>query len=68
LDNQTFTLGDRVVYVSDTGIVPLGFKGTIVALSEKIIDVLFDKPFLGGTTLNGRYIKKKEKKSNRHLK
>ncbi|KAG0744718.1 hypothetical protein G6F57_009444 [Rhizopus arrhizus] len=54
LDNQTFTLGDRVVYVSDTGIVPLGLKGTIVALSEKIIDVLFDKPFLGGTTLNGR--------------
>ncbi|KAI9256901.1 exoribonuclease 1 [Sporodiniella umbellata] len=53
LENQAFNLGDRVVYATDTGIVPLGLKGTVVSYSQKVIDVVFDKPFLGGTTLDG---------------
>ncbi|CAO3677979.1 unnamed protein product [Rhizopus stolonifer] len=54
LENQAFNLGDRVVYATNTGIVPLGLKGTVVGFSDKVIDIVFDKPFLGGTNLDGR--------------
>lgn len=54
LINQSFALGDRVIYVTDTGSVPLGLKGTVVGVLDKVIDVVFDATFLGGTTLGGR--------------
>ncbi|CAO3701777.1 unnamed protein product [Rhizopus microsporus] len=54
LINQSFALGDRVIYVTDTGAVPLGLKGTVVGVLDKVIDVVFDATFLGGTTLGGR--------------
>lgn len=56
LQAQTFKLGDRVVYAVDSGPVPLGNKGTVVGVQEKVIDVVFDTPFMAGKNLNGRYV------------
>lgn len=50
---QIFALGDRVVNVLDFGSVPLAAKGTVVGLGTHSIDVVFDAPYLGGTSLNG---------------
>lgn len=49
-----FHLGDRVVYASDTGGIPLGHVGTIVTLRGDWGEVLFDQEFLSGTNLHGR--------------
>jgi 5'-3' exoribonuclease 1 len=54
LNYQRFSLGDRVIYATDTGAVPLGMKGTVVGVDDKSIDVLFDGSFMGGTSLDGR--------------
>jgi 5'-3' exoribonuclease 1 len=54
LNYQTFSLGDRVIYVCDTGSVPLGNKGTVVGVQEKVVDVVFDTTFMSGSTLGGR--------------
>jgi 5'-3' exoribonuclease 1 len=54
LNYQTFGLGDRVVYVCDTGSVPIGNKGTVIGVQEKSIEVVFDTTFMSGTTLGGR--------------
>jgi 5'-3' exoribonuclease 1 len=56
LQGQTFTLGDRVIMVLDgaAGGVPLGIKGVVVGVGPKDIDVVWDKPFLGGESLQGR--------------
>ncbi|KAI8818381.1 XRN 5'-3' exonuclease N-terminus-domain-containing protein [Fimicolochytrium jonesii] len=54
LNHQKFDLGDRVISVVDSGSVPLGSYGTVVGLEGSFLDVLFDKAFLGGTTLGGR--------------
>lgn len=54
LNYQSFGLGDRVIYVCDTGSVPLGNKGTVVSVQEKSIDVVFDTTFMSGGTLGGR--------------
>ncbi|KAI9471931.1 MAG: exoribonuclease 1 [Benjaminiella poitrasii] len=54
LNYQSFSLGDRVVYVCDSGAVPLGNKGTVVGVQEKAIDVIFDTTFMGGSTLADR--------------
>lgn len=54
LNYQTFSLGDRVIYVCDTGSVPIGNKGTVVGVDEKTIDIVFDTTFMGGVTLSGR--------------
>ncbi|KAI8345316.1 XRN 5'-3' exonuclease N-terminus-domain-containing protein [Choanephora cucurbitarum] len=54
LNYQSFSLGDRVVYVCDSGFVPLGNKGTVVGVQEKIVDVVFDTTFMSGTSLGGR--------------
>ncbi|KAJ3034412.1 hypothetical protein HK097_004516, partial [Rhizophlyctis rosea] len=51
---QTFTLGDRVVHVLDTGIIPLGHKGTVIGLEKSFLDIVFDRPFMGGNSLEGR--------------
>ncbi|KAL0087236.1 XRN 5'-3' exonuclease N-terminus-domain-containing protein, partial [Phycomyces blakesleeanus] len=54
LREQFFKLGNRVAYALDTGSIPLGTKGTIVGTHDKIVDVIFDVPFMGGSTLGGR--------------
>ncbi|KAH3685269.1 hypothetical protein WICPIJ_003743 [Wickerhamomyces pijperi] len=58
LSSQTFHLGDRVVYVHDSGKVPLFSKGTVVSYtslgSNVTLNVLFDKVIMGGNKLDGR--------------
>ena len=54
LQNQRFDLGDRVVMVQESGGVPLAAKGVVIGLSTKTIDVVWDVPFISGTTLNNR--------------
>jgi 5'-3' exoribonuclease 1 len=40
--------------VQDTGGVPLSAKGVVVGLNNKNMDVLWDVPFMSGTSLGGR--------------
>ena len=54
LKNQTFDLGDRVVMVQESGGVPLAAKGVVIGLNTKSVDVVWDVPFISGTTLNNR--------------
>ena len=54
LQNQTFSLGDRVVMVQDSGSVPLAVKGVVVGVNAKSLDVVWDVPFVSGTTLGNR--------------
>lgn len=54
LQNQRFGVGDRVMTVTETGSVPLAFKGVVVGIQAGFIDVVFDIAFMGGTTLGGR--------------
>ncbi|KAJ5689254.1 hypothetical protein N7462_003646, partial [Penicillium macrosclerotiorum] len=58
LGNQTFKLGDRVVYAQDSGKVPIATRGTVVGLTRTprtlLLDVVFDASFMSGTTLGER--------------
>ncbi len=54
LNGQKFALGDRVLVVHDSGSVPLAARGVVVGLNVDNIDVVFDIPFLSGSTLGGR--------------
>lgn len=54
LQNQHFALGDRVTMVQDSGGVPLSAKGVVVGLNTKSMDVVWDVPFISGTTLGNR--------------
>jgi hypothetical protein len=76
LQNQKFALGDRVVMVLDSGGVPLGAKGIVVAINapsgptsgasnsggataaasggKRNMDVVWDVPFMSGTSLGDR--------------
>ncbi|KZT29735.1 hypothetical protein NEOLEDRAFT_470473 [Neolentinus lepideus HHB14362 ss-1] len=54
LQNQRFALGDRVTMVQDSGSVPLSAKGVVIGLNAKSMDVVWDVPFMAGTTLDGR--------------
>jgi 5'-3' exoribonuclease 1 len=58
LGNQRFSLGDRVVYVQDSGRVPIATRGTVVGISRTsrtvLLDVVFDVTFMSGTTLGDR--------------
>lgn len=56
LQNQTFSLGDRVVMVRDSGSVPLAVKGVVVGINAKSLDVVWDAPFMAGSTLGDRYV------------
>jgi 5'-3' exoribonuclease 1 len=55
---QSFELGDRVVYVHDSGKVPIFSKGTVVAYTSVgptvTLQVLFDKILMGGNKLGGK--------------
>jgi len=54
LQNQMFSLGDRVTMVSDSGNIPLCAKGVVVGAGPRTIDVVWDMTFMSGTTLGGR--------------
>lgn len=56
LQGQSFSIGDRVIMVQDAaaGGVPLAMKGVVVGMGNKDIDVVWDVPFMGGETLQGR--------------
>lgn len=58
LGNQRFRLGDRIVYVQDSGRVPIATRGTVVGISRTarttFLDVVFDVTFMSGTSLGER--------------
>ncbi|KAG0023624.1 5'-3' exoribonuclease 1 [Entomortierella chlamydospora] len=54
LPDQVFKLGDRVVFVQDSGTVPIGAKGTVVGIDRLEIEVVFDDKFMSGMDLSGR--------------
>lgn len=58
LGRQRFDLGDRVIYVQDSGKVPKLSKGTVVniqVIGNKVsLGVLFDQPLVGGNNMNGK--------------
>jgi 5'-3' exoribonuclease 1 len=54
LQSQHFALGDRVTMVQDSGGVPLSAKGVVIGLNTKSMDVIWDVPFMSGTTLGDR--------------
>ncbi|ETN44567.1 uncharacterized protein HMPREF1541_10237 [Cyphellophora europaea CBS 101466] len=58
LGGQQFVLGDRIIYVADSGRVPIASKGTVVGLTqttrETFLDVVFDVTFMSGTSLGDR--------------
>ena len=55
---QKFRIGERVVYVLDSGRVPIAMRGTVIGLTrttrQTLLDVVFDGTFMSGTTLNAR--------------
>lgn len=58
IGNQRFSLGDRVVYVLNSGRVPIAQRGTVVGITrlsrQTWLDVAFDTTYMGGTTLGER--------------
>lgn len=54
LQNQHFALGDRVTMVQDSGGVPLSIKGVVIGMNAKSMDIVWDVPFMSGTTLGDR--------------
>jgi len=54
LQNQNFDLGDRVIMVQESGSVPLAAKGVVIGMNTKSVDVVWDVPFISGTTLSNR--------------
>ncbi|RVD81781.1 uncharacterized protein DFL_009630 [Arthrobotrys flagrans] len=58
LHDQRFRLGDRIVYVQDSGKVPIATKGTVVGITKTarttLLDIVFDVSFMSGSTLGDR--------------
>jgi 5'-3' exoribonuclease 1 len=54
LQGQHFTVGDRVVYVQNSGKVEIAMRGTVVGINSSTLDVVFDTPIMSGSTLGGR--------------
>ncbi|KAK4501991.1 hypothetical protein PRZ48_007802, partial [Zasmidium cellare] len=56
--HQRFYIGHRVVYVLETGRVPVAMRGTVVGMTRTtrntLLDIVFDSTFMSGTTLNER--------------
>ena len=42
--------------VRDSGSVPLAVKGVVVGLNAASLDVVWDVPFMSGSTLGDRYV------------
>ncbi|KAI8458093.1 hypothetical protein BY996DRAFT_6430324 [Phakopsora pachyrhizi] len=41
-----------VTMVSDSGMVPISARGTVLSITDKMVEVVFDGPFIGRTSLN----------------
>ncbi|KAG5354373.1 5'-3' exoribonuclease 1 [Yarrowia sp. C11] len=58
LRGQRFDLGDRVVYVQDSGKAAIFSQGTVIGIKaigvDVRLDVLFDDEFVGGNNFQGR--------------
>ncbi|KND93391.1 5'-3' exoribonuclease 1 [Tolypocladium ophioglossoides CBS 100239] len=58
LGNQSFSLGDRVTFAAAAGKVPIATRGTVAGISRTatalLLDVVWDTPFMSGTTLGER--------------
>jgi 5'-3' exoribonuclease 1 len=58
IGGQKFQLGDRVVYVLNSGKVPIAQRGTVVGITRSTrqtwLDVVFDTSFMSGTNLGDR--------------
>ncbi|KAK8047037.1 5'-3' exoribonuclease 1 [Apiospora saccharicola] len=58
LGDQQFSLGDRIIYAAGSGKVKTGAQGTVVGIStvgnHHMLDVVFDQPFMSGTSLGER--------------
>lgn len=54
LQDQKFSIGDRVITVADFGVVPMNLRGTVVGVDEMFIEVLFDRLIPSGNTLGGK--------------
>lgn len=58
IGHQRFGLGDRIVYVADSGRVPIASRGTVVGITRTprtvLLDIVFDSTFISGTTLGER--------------
>ena len=58
LNHQRFAIGDRVVYVQDSGRVPIATRGTVVGKTRTsrttLLDIVFDVTFMSGTSLDQR--------------
>jgi 5'-3' exoribonuclease 1 len=58
IGTQRFSLGDRVVYVLNTGRVPIASRGTVIGMTrtsrETLLDIVFDTGFMSGTSLGER--------------
>ena len=52
-----FELGDRVVNINtaDHMYIPFGMKGTVTAVCQHFLEVMFDYEFFGGSTFGGRF-------------
>jgi 5'-3' exoribonuclease 1 len=42
--------------VQDSGSIPLGIKGVVVGINNQSMDVVWDVPFMSGTTLGDRFV------------
>lgn len=42
--------------VQDSGGVPLSVKGVVIGLNAKSMDVVWDVPFMSGTTMGDRLV------------
>lgn len=57
LKEQKFRLGDRVIFVQDSGNVPFANRGTVIGIGEGLLDVVFDRTFITGISLGGRCVR-----------
>jgi hypothetical protein len=56
LQNQRYSIGDRVVMVKDSGSVPLSAKGVVIGINARALDVVWDDSFMSGSTLGDRFV------------
>ena len=54
LIDQNFNLGDRVLFTLEQGFIPFGAHGTVIGIEGPMLEILYDKPVIGGSTLGGR--------------
>jgi hypothetical protein len=54
LENQTFSIGDRILFALDQGQVPFGVHGTVIGFDGPQLEILCDVRILIGTNLKGR--------------